>query len=217
MPPHSAHCQPQMHKWQTAFNHRLLNSQENGRISKCGKDPTDQPTQLLVSTSTISIATHIQPASVSTSAEPAIQSSTTENWELDLGRGGRDAEIAHRDLVNTTMATTTTTTTMGGTPGTLNAQQPAQQQVSTTGLLTRTPLSTTKTGITAGAVDNYAIVDSGASDNYLTPTANMKSKTTLHQPIQVTLPDQSTLRSSHTCQLDLSLPLSAKQATSYPA
>eukprot|EP00804_Cyclotella_cryptica_P029279 CCRYP_011676-RA/>CCRYP_011676-RA protein AED:0.16 eAED:0.06 QI:0/0/0/1/0/0/6/0/1468 len=34
--------------------------------------------------------------------------------------------------------------------------------------------------------DNYAIVDSGASDNYLTPTANVKSKTTLHQPIQVT-------------------------------
>eukprot|EP00804_Cyclotella_cryptica_P022393 CCRYP_021034-RA/>CCRYP_021034-RA protein AED:0.44 eAED:0.46 QI:0/0/0/1/0/0/4/0/302 len=34
---------------------------------------------------------------------------------------------------------------------------------------------------------NYAIVNSGASDNYLTPTANMKSKTTLHQPIQGTI------------------------------
>eukprot|EP00804_Cyclotella_cryptica_P018378 CCRYP_015482-RA/>CCRYP_015482-RA protein AED:0.41 eAED:0.39 QI:0/-1/0/1/-1/1/1/0/294 len=64
--------------------------------------------------------------------------------------------------------------------------------------------------------DNYAIVDSGASDNYLTPTANVKSKTTLHQPIQVTLPDKTTLRSSHTCKMDLPLPPAAQQGYILP-
>eukprot|EP00804_Cyclotella_cryptica_P017241 CCRYP_013143-RA/>CCRYP_013143-RA protein AED:0.47 eAED:0.43 QI:0/0/0/1/0/0/2/0/359 len=63
---------------------------------------------------------------------------------------------------------------------------------------------------------NYAIVNSGASDNYLTPTANVKSRTNIPQPIQVTLLDQSTLRLSHTCQLDLPLPLSAKQGYILP-
>eukprot|EP00804_Cyclotella_cryptica_P024534 CCRYP_014646-RA/>CCRYP_014646-RA protein AED:0.43 eAED:0.43 QI:0/0/0/1/0/0/2/0/172 len=64
--------------------------------------------------------------------------------------------------------------------------------------------------------DNYTIVDSCASDNYLTPTANIKSKASLHQPIQVTLPDKSTLRSSHTCQLDLPLPQPTKQGYILP-
>eukprot|EP00804_Cyclotella_cryptica_P014198 CCRYP_005618-RA/>CCRYP_005618-RA protein AED:0.40 eAED:0.40 QI:0/0/0/0.5/1/1/4/0/613 len=64
--------------------------------------------------------------------------------------------------------------------------------------------------------NNYAIVDSGASYNYLTPTATDKTKTTLHQPIQVTLPDQSTLRSSHACELDIPLPKTAKQGYVLP-
>eukprot|EP00804_Cyclotella_cryptica_P000092 CCRYP_013748-RA/>CCRYP_013748-RA protein AED:0.50 eAED:0.50 QI:0/0/0/0.5/0/0/2/0/265 len=64
--------------------------------------------------------------------------------------------------------------------------------------------------------NNYTIVDSGASDYYLTPTANVKTKTTLHQPIQVTLPDQSTLRSSHACELDIPLPTTAKQGYILP-
>eukprot|EP00804_Cyclotella_cryptica_P028683 CCRYP_008185-RA/>CCRYP_008185-RA protein AED:0.92 eAED:1.00 QI:0/-1/0/1/-1/1/1/0/101 len=50
--------------------------------------------------------------------------------------------------------------------------------------------------------NNYSIVDSEASDNYLAPTANVKSKTSLHHPIQVILPDKSCgLQSSHACQL----------------
>ena len=71
-----------------------------------------------------------------------------------------------------------------------------------------------KTNVTN--TNNFAIVDSGASDNYFTPTANVKAKTTLHQPIQVTLPDQSTLRSSHACELDLPLPKTAKQGYVIP-
>ena len=64
--------------------------------------------------------------------------------------------------------------------------------------------------------DNYAIVNSGASDNYLTPSPNVKSKSTIHYPIQVTLPDKSTLWSSHTCQLDIPLPNKAKQGYILP-
>eukprot|EP00804_Cyclotella_cryptica_P011727 CCRYP_011332-RA/>CCRYP_011332-RA protein AED:0.70 eAED:0.43 QI:0/0/0/0.5/0/0/2/0/179 len=43
--------------------------------------------------------------------------------------------------------------------------------------------------------NNYAILNSDASDNYLTPMANVKTKTTQHRPIQVTLPDTTTLQS----------------------
>eukprot|EP00804_Cyclotella_cryptica_P004410 CCRYP_006826-RA/>CCRYP_006826-RA protein AED:0.29 eAED:0.28 QI:0/0/0/1/0/0/3/0/476 len=64
--------------------------------------------------------------------------------------------------------------------------------------------------------NNFAIVNSGASDNYLTPTANIKAKTTLHHPIQVTLPDQSTLRSSHVFELDIPVPKTAKQGYILP-
>eukprot|EP00804_Cyclotella_cryptica_P019451 CCRYP_006616-RA/>CCRYP_006616-RA protein AED:0.40 eAED:0.37 QI:0/-1/0/1/-1/1/1/0/347 len=64
--------------------------------------------------------------------------------------------------------------------------------------------------------NNYAIVNSGASDNYFTPTANVTKKATTHHPINVTLPDQSTLRSSHTCELDIPLPKTAKQGYILP-
>eukprot|EP00804_Cyclotella_cryptica_P002037 CCRYP_007430-RA/>CCRYP_007430-RA protein AED:0.43 eAED:0.37 QI:0/0/0/0.66/0/0/3/0/294 len=66
------------------------------------------------------------------------------------------------------------------------------------------------------AKDDYAIVDLGASDNYLTLTANVKSKTTQHHPIQVTLPDTTTLRSSHKCKLDVPLPKTANKGYVLP-
>jgi hypothetical protein len=43
----------------------------------------------------------------------------------------------------------------------------------------------------------YAILDSGASDNYLTKEAPTVEKTVKHQPIQVTIPDGRSLKSSH--------------------
>eukprot|EP00804_Cyclotella_cryptica_P001975 CCRYP_007400-RA/>CCRYP_007400-RA protein AED:0.40 eAED:0.27 QI:0/0/0/1/0.33/0/4/0/700 len=73
-----------------------------------------------------------------------------------------------------------------------------------------------KTQMGVNNTNDYAIVDSGASDNYFTPTANVKAKSTLHQPIQVTLPDQSTLQSSHMCELDTPLSKTAKQGYVIP-
>eukprot|EP00804_Cyclotella_cryptica_P022914 CCRYP_005100-RA/>CCRYP_005100-RA protein AED:0.47 eAED:0.46 QI:0/0/0/0.5/0/0/2/0/280 len=70
--------------------------------------------------------------------------------------------------------------------------------------------------LTATNNSNYAIVNFGASNHYLTPTANIKAKTTLHHPIQVTLPNQSTLWSSHVCELDIPLPKTAKQGYILP-
>eukprot|EP00804_Cyclotella_cryptica_P020915 CCRYP_009247-RA/>CCRYP_009247-RA protein AED:0.49 eAED:0.54 QI:0/0/0/1/0/0/3/0/319 len=86
------------------------------------------------------------------------------------------------------------------------------------------PIPTQHICLTAGvpsttpsySTDDFAIVDSGASDNYFTPTANVQTKTTLHHPIQVTLPDQSTLRSSHKCELDIPLPKTAKRGYIIP-
>jgi hypothetical protein len=55
----------------------------------------------------------------------------------------------------------------------------------------------------------WAIADSGCSDNYFTPKAKTKNQKTSHTPVNVTLPDGTTLRSSHSCEMDVPLPKSA--------
>jgi hypothetical protein len=78
------------------------------------------------------------------------------------------------------------------------------------------PANTPTTQKAKTDTNKYAIVDYGASDNYFMPTANGKSKTTLHHPIQVTLPDQSTLQSLHACKLDIPSPKTAKHGYILP-
>jgi hypothetical protein len=55
----------------------------------------------------------------------------------------------------------------------------------------------------------WAIADSGCSDNYFTPKAKTKNQKTSHTPVNVTLPDGTTLCSSHSCEMDVPLPKSA--------
>ena len=55
----------------------------------------------------------------------------------------------------------------------------------------------------------WAIADSGCSDNYFTPKAKTKNHKVAHAPINVTLPDHTTLRSSHSCEMDVTLPKAA--------
>jgi hypothetical protein len=49
----------------------------------------------------------------------------------------------------------------------------------------------------------YAILDSGATDNFVTENAPILSKEANHLPIKVTLPDNTKLISSHKCKLPL--------------
>ena len=48
---------------------------------------------------------------------------------------------------------------------------------------------------------SYAILDSGASGNYLTEKAPTENKRAIHDQIRVTLPDGTTLKSSHQCTI----------------
>ena len=61
---------------------------------------------------------------------------------------------------------------------------------------------------------DYAIADSGCTHNYLTETANVKNNKQQHTPIRVTLPDATTLESTHACELDLPT-LPAKEKDGY--
>jgi hypothetical protein len=63
----------------------------------------------------------------------------------------------------------------------------------------------------------YAILDSGASDNYLTKEAPTVEKTVKHQPIQVTIPDGRSLKSSHKAKLpNQQLPNKARESYIIP-
>ena len=56
----------------------------------------------------------------------------------------------------------------------------------------------------------WAILDSGATSNFLMTDAHMFSRTPTDDPINVTLPDGSKVRSTHKCVLDLpQLPMEA--------
>lgn len=60
-------------------------------------------------------------------------------------------------------------------------------------------------------------MDSGASNHYLTTSALILQKMKTNAPISITLPDGTSVRSTHTCLLDLPmLPLQARQAHIIP-
>ena len=64
---------------------------------------------------------------------------------------------------------------------------------------------------------DWAIVDSGASNHYLTTAAPTLNITPTTSPISITLPDGTTVKSTHTCLLDLpQLPLEARRAHIIP-
>jgi hypothetical protein len=63
----------------------------------------------------------------------------------------------------------------------------------------------------------YAILDSGASDNYLTKEAPTVEKTVKHQPIQVTISNGRCLKSSHKAKLpNKQLPNKARESYVIP-
>ena len=65
--------------------------------------------------------------------------------------------------------------------------------------------------------NNWAIVDSGASNHYLTTKAPATEILPATSPISITLPDGTTVESTHTCLLDLpQLPLEARRAHIIP-
>ena len=60
--------------------------------------------------------------------------------------------------------------------------------------------------------DDFGIIDSGATDSYIKPTAPTKTKTTTHNRIQVTIPNGSSMESTAKATLQINdLP---EQATS---
>eukprot|EP00956_Cyclotella_meneghiniana_P022201 scaffold41617_cov75-Cyclotella_meneghiniana.AAC.6 len=64
---------------------------------------------------------------------------------------------------------------------------------------------------------SYAILDSGASGNYLTEKAPTENKRAIHDQIRVTLPDGTTLKSSHQCSIqNKQLPPKAREAYIIP-
>ena len=63
----------------------------------------------------------------------------------------------------------------------------------------------------------YAILDSGASSNFIMDSAVVKEKHTEHEQKRVTLPDGRKIVSSHKCELDLpNLPPEARQGYILP-
>ena len=59
---------------------------------------------------------------------------------------------------------------------------------------------------------SYAVTDSGCTHNYLTDKVNVKTKKQQHTQIRVSLPDATTLESTHACELDLpTLPSKARE------
>ena len=59
---------------------------------------------------------------------------------------------------------------------------------------------------------SYAITDSGFTHNYQTDKENVKTKKQQHTQIRVSLPDATTLESTHACELDLpTLPSKARE------
>ena len=63
----------------------------------------------------------------------------------------------------------------------------------------------------------WAILDSGATSNFLMTDAHMFSRTPTDDPINVTLPDGSKVRSTHKCVLDLpQLPMEARKGHVIP-
>ena len=63
----------------------------------------------------------------------------------------------------------------------------------------------------------YAILDSGASDNYITEQAPVRVTTTAHKPIHITIPNGAVLHSTHNSILNLpKLPEKAREAYTIP-
>jgi hypothetical protein len=56
----------------------------------------------------------------------------------------------------------------------------------------------------------------GCSDNYFTPKAKTKNQKVAHSPINVTLLDGTSLRSSHSCEMDVPLPKEATTGYAIP-
>jgi hypothetical protein len=65
---------------------------------------------------------------------------------------------------------------------------------------------------------NYtAILDSGCTSNFLSATAPCSDKQAAHVPLNVNMPNSTTIQSSHTCDLLLTyLPPQARQAHILP-
>eukprot|EP00956_Cyclotella_meneghiniana_P031405 scaffold82313_cov39-Cyclotella_meneghiniana.AAC.2 len=64
---------------------------------------------------------------------------------------------------------------------------------------------------------SFAILDSGASRNYLTEKAPTENKRAIHDQIRVTLPDGTTLKSYHQCSIqNKQLPPKAREAYIIP-
>jgi hypothetical protein len=66
-------------------------------------------------------------------------------------------------------------------------------------------------------MDNTAILDSGCTSNFLSAAAPYSDKQAAHVPLNMSMPNGTTIQSSHTCKLFLTdLPQQARQAHILP-